>query len=48
MPTMPESRLTLILEDYELFPDDGRRHELVDGEHVVTPSPTARHQLLSR
>ncbi len=22
-----------------LFPDDGRRHELIDGEHYVTPSP---------
>ncbi|HVS64688.1 MAG TPA: Uma2 family endonuclease [Thermoanaerobaculia bacterium] len=44
MPTMPESRLKLTLEDYELFPDDGRRHELVDGEHVVTPAPSVRHQ----
>lgn len=24
-------------EDYLGFPDDGRRHELIDGEHVVTP-----------
>ena len=31
-------------EDYLAFPDDGRRHELVDGEHVVTPAPGARHQ----
>jgi Uma2 family endonuclease len=34
-------------EDYLGFPDDGRRHELVDGEHVVTPVPTRRHQELS-
>jgi Uma2 family endonuclease len=27
-----------------LFPDDGLRHELIDGEHYVTPSPNARHQ----
>ncbi|HVS03252.1 MAG TPA: Uma2 family endonuclease [Thermoanaerobaculia bacterium] len=46
MQTMPESRLKLTIEDYELFPDDGRRHELVDGEHVVTPSPNLRHQLV--
>lgn len=26
------------------FPDDGRRHELLDGEHVVTPSPNTAHQ----
>jgi len=34
-------------EDYVEFPDDGRRHELIDGEHVVTPAPTRRHQELS-
>ena len=26
------------------FEDDGRRHELIDGEHHVTPSPSERHQ----
>jgi Uma2 family endonuclease len=26
--------------------DDGRRHELIDGEHVVTPSPATVHQRL--
>ena len=35
-------------EDYLLFPDDGRRHELIDGEHVVTPSPITKHQIISR
>ena len=34
-------------EDYLGFPDDRRRHELIDGEHVVTPAPTRRHQELS-
>jgi len=34
-------------EDYLGFPDDGRRHELIDGEHLVTPAPTRRHQELS-
>ena len=47
MPTMPTTDLRLTIEDYELFPEDGRRHELVDGEHVVTPAPTVRHQRLS-
>jgi Uma2 family endonuclease len=37
----------LTYEDYCQFPDDGRRHELIDGEHVVTPAPTRRHQELS-
>ncbi len=30
--------------DYLLFPEDGRRHELIDGEHYVTPSPITKHQ----
>jgi Uma2 family endonuclease len=42
--TMPQASFKLGLEEYELFPDDGQRHELIDGEHVVTPAPTSRHQ----
>jgi len=34
----------LTYDDYLLFPDDGKRHELIDGEHYVTPSPNVRHQ----
>jgi hypothetical protein len=26
-------------DDFLNFPDDGRRHEIVHGEHYVTPSP---------
>src|SRR5262245_19458297 len=26
------------------FPSDGRRHELLDGKHVVTPPPDISHQ----
>jgi Uma2 family endonuclease len=40
----PDTRLTY--DDFLLFPDDGRRHELIDGEHYVTPSPNTRHQRL--
>ena len=28
----------LTYDDFVLFPDDGKRHELIDGEHYVTPS----------
>ena len=28
------------------FPDDGKRHELIDGVHHVTPSPDVRHQAI--
>jgi Uma2 family endonuclease len=39
-----DTRLTY--DDFLLFPDDGRRHEIIDGEHYVTPSPNLRHQVL--
>jgi len=42
------SSTKLTYDDYLLFPDDGRRHELIDGEHYVTPAPTLRHQLISK
>ena len=34
-------------EDYLLFPDDGKRHELIDGEHYMTPAPSIKHQKVS-
>lgn len=40
----PDVRLTY--DDFLLFPDDGKRHELIDGVHYVTPSPVLRHQRL--
>lgn len=39
-----DGRLTY--DDFVLFPDDGMRHEIIDGEHYVTPSPNLRHQEL--
>jgi Uma2 family endonuclease len=39
---LPRKRLTY--EDYVLFPDDGKRHEIIDGEHYVTAAPFVRHQ----
>lgn len=40
------AKLKLTYEDFRHFPPDGRRHELVDGEHFVTPSPASKHQLV--
>lgn len=37
-------RIQLTYADYLGFPEDGRRHEILDGEHYVTPSPSAGHQ----
>ena len=34
-------------DDLASFPEDGKRHELVDGEHYVTPAPNTRHQRIS-
>jgi Uma2 family endonuclease len=41
-PAGPGVKLTY--DDYLLFPDDGQRHELIDGEHYVTPTPILPHQ----
>ena len=44
----PEHRgVKLTYDDFLLFPDDGKRHELIDGEHYVTPSPNVKHQAIS-
>jgi Uma2 family endonuclease len=42
----PATKLTY--DDFVRFPDDGLRHEIIDGEHYVTPSPATRHQRISR
>ena len=39
-----DSGVKLTYDDYVLFPEDGKRHELIDGEHFVTPSPNTKHQ----
>ncbi len=46
MPVMSQSRKKLTYADFLLFPDDGKRHELIDGVHYVTPSPNLGHQEL--
>jgi Uma2 family endonuclease len=43
----PSPGVKLTYDDFVLFPDDGKRHELIDGEHYVTPSPNVRHQGIS-
>ncbi|HEX6901501.1 MAG TPA: Uma2 family endonuclease [Thermoanaerobaculia bacterium] len=34
----------LTYDDYVLIPDDGQRHEIIDGEHYVSPAPFLPHQ----
>jgi Uma2 family endonuclease len=37
----------LTYEDIRSLPDDGKRHELIDGEHIMTPAPRTKHQRAS-
>jgi Uma2 family endonuclease len=39
-------RVRMTYRDLLKLPDDGLRHELIDGVHFVTPSPVSRHQLV--
>ena len=41
-------RRKLGYEDYARIPDEGKRHEVLDGELYVTPTPTPLHQRLSK
>ncbi|MGI9173783.1 MAG: Uma2 family endonuclease [Rhodothermales bacterium] len=40
--TEPIVRMTY--EDYVLIPEDGKRHEIIDGIEYVTAAPNVRHQ----
>jgi Uma2 family endonuclease len=39
--------MRLTFDDYLAFPDDGQRHEILAGEHVVSPRPNLYHQLVA-
>jgi len=38
------THVKLNYDDLRLFPDNGKRHELIDGEHIMTPAPNTKHQ----
>lgn len=42
-----ETATKLTYEDYLLVSEDGRRHEIIDGEHFVSPGPNSRHQIVA-
>jgi Uma2 family endonuclease len=46
MPTTSHSDARLTYDDFVRIPNDGMRHEIIDGVHYVTPSPALRHQQL--
>ena len=41
------TRVKLNYDDLRLFPNDGKRHELIDGEHIMSPAPKTKHQQAS-
>jgi Uma2 family endonuclease len=43
---MKTTSVKLTYDDFVNFPDDGKRHELIDGEHYVTPAPRPKHQII--
>jgi len=43
-----EGKTLLTYSEYVLFPEDGKRHEIIRGVHYVTPSPITKHQRVSR
>lgn len=44
MPATAPHETQFTYDDFLLFPDDGKRHEIIDGAHYVTPAPNTRHQ----
>ncbi len=46
MPSTSQRDTRLTYDDFVRIPDDGMRHEIIDGVHYVTPSPVLRHQEL--
>ena len=45
---LQETSARMTYEDLLQLPDDGLRHELIDGVHYVTASPVTRHQRILR
>ena len=45
---LQDTSARMTYEDLLQLPDDGLRHELIDGVHYVTPSPVTRHQRILR
>jgi Uma2 family endonuclease len=46
-PVAGRPSVTFTYDDFVNFPNDGKRHEIIDGEHFVTPSPNTKHQTVS-
>ena len=47
-PARVAPRAKLGYREYCSFPDDGWRHEIIDGDHLMTPAPSTSHQTVSK
>jgi len=43
-----KNRIVLTYDDYAVLPNDRNRYEILEGDLIVTPSPTTNHQRVSR
>lgn len=48
MSTVNKPDLRLTYQQYVLFPDDGNRHEIINGDHYMSSAPTTYHQTVSK
>ncbi|MBC8357054.1 MAG: Uma2 family endonuclease [Planctomycetes bacterium] len=48
MPQSSPATTKLGYKHYVCYPDDGRRHEIIDGDHYVNPALNTNHQRYSR
>lgn len=48
MGVLTGSPVKLSYDDYLLLPDDNNVHEIIDGEHYMSASPSTYHQTVSR
>lgn len=46
--SLSEPRGQLTYDHLVLFPEDGNRHEIINGRHFMNASPNPRHQTVSR
>ena len=48
MAVVVDRKTKLTYEDYLQFPENRRRHEIINGDHYVTAAPFVRHQRVSK
>ena len=48
MATVVDRKTRLTYEDYLQFPEERRRHEIIDGDHYLSAAPFVSHQRVSR